>query len=247
MKTTNSVFLALALALAAISASAAPADPGDIAVLQKLKRMYPSTRFTSVARAPIAGLYEVVMGQNVAYVGADGRHFLFGHLFDMRTQKDLTAAKLVHSERATPAASRVRFDELPLRDAIKRVQGEGSRQLAVFSDPKCPYCTRLDEALAQLDNITIYTFLVAWISPDSRAAAQAAWAHAVPDRADDTAVLDRNLELANRVGLRATPMMIAIDGRVLDGARQAAEIDAWLSPGTRPVSLRTPTHKESQP
>ena len=66
--------------------------------MQKLKGLYPATRFTSVTGTPIDGVYEVVMGQNVAYVGGDGRHFLFGHLFDMRTQQDLTAAKLAQSD-----------------------------------------------------------------------------------------------------------------------------------------------------
>ncbi|EXI72126.1 MAG: hypothetical protein AW10_04263 [Candidatus Accumulibacter appositus] len=30
------------------------------------------------------------MGQNVAYTDASGRYFVFGHLFDMQTQRDLT-------------------------------------------------------------------------------------------------------------------------------------------------------------
>ena len=37
--------------------------------------MYPATQWTAVTRTPIAGVYEAVMGGNVAYVGSDGRHF----------------------------------------------------------------------------------------------------------------------------------------------------------------------------
>ena len=151
----------------------------------------------------MTGVYEVVMGSNIAYVGGDGRHFLFGHLFDMRTQTDLTAPKLTLAERAAPDASdalpKISFASLPLADAIKTVHGDGSRVLAVFSDPNCPYCKVLEGELGKLDNVTLYTFLLPWISPD-RQAAEAAWARAVPARAHDTAVLDRNLALAAQGG-----------------------------------------------
>ena len=86
MKTKTNALVAIALAIASTVALAGPPDPGATALLQKLKGLYPATRFTSVTGTPIDGVYEVVMGQNVAYVGGDGRHFLFGHLFDMRTQ-----------------------------------------------------------------------------------------------------------------------------------------------------------------
>ena len=88
----------------------------------------------------------------------------------------------------------------------RRVKGGGcagrSRCSAI---PNCPYCKLLDDELAKLDNVTIYTFLLPWVSPESRRAAEAAWARAHPERAQDSAVLDRNLRLAAQVGLRGTP------------------------------------------
>ena len=118
-------------------------------------------------------------------------------------------------------------------DAIKTVHGDGSRVLAVFSDPNCPYCKALDDELSKLANVTLYTFLLPWINPD-RQAAETAWARAVPERAHDTAVLDRNLALAAEVRLRGTPLLIAQDGRVSEGAKPAAEVEAWLNAGERP-------------
>ena len=130
----------------------------------------------------------------------------------------------------TPAEARqVNFATLPLQDAVKMVKGDGSRLLAVFSDPRCPYCKALDEELAKLDNVTVYTFLLPWLGPESRPVAEALWADAVPDRANDTTVLDRNLKLASQLGLRGTPMLIASDGRVSEGARSAEALDAWLT------------------
>ena len=244
MKTKTDVLVAIALAIASTVALAAPPDPRATAMLQKLKGLYPATRFTSVSGTPIDGVYEVVMGQNVAYVGGDGRHFLFGHLFDMRTQKDLTADKLISDGKSAAQARRVNFATLPLHDAVKTVKGDGSRLLAVFSDPRCPYCRALDEEIAKLDNVTVYTFLLPWLSPESRPAAAALWAAAVPERANDTAVLDRNLKLASQLGLRGTPMLVASDGRVSEGARSAEALDAWLTPEGREVAERTSAVKE---
>lgn len=244
MKTKTDVLLGIALAVASTVALAGPVDPGATALLQKLKELYPATRFTSVTGTPIDGVYEVVMGQNVAYVGGDGRHFLFGHLFDMRTQQDLTAARHGQRDDASEETRRVNFATLPLSDAVKRVKGDGSRVLAVLSDPRCPYCKALDEELAKLDNLTVYTFLLPWLSPESRPAAAALWAAAVPERANDTAVLDRNLKLASELGLRGTPMLIAGDGRVSEGARGAEALDAWLTAKSREAVSRPSVDKE---
>ncbi len=240
MPMTKPMVAALLLAWAALALAA---DPDAIALLERLKSMYPATQWTSVTRTPIPGVFEALMGSNLAYVGSDGRHFLFGHLFDMRTQTDLTAPKLAAAEDTSADAPapppKVSFNALPLTDAIKTVHGKGERVLAVFSDPNCPYCKMLDAELAKLDNVTLYVFLLPWISPD-RTAAQAAWAHAVPERAHDTAVLDRNLRLAAQVGLRGTPLLIAGDGRLSEGAKPATELEAWLGSGANQVRVTNP-------
>jgi hypothetical protein len=116
------------------------------------------------------------MGRNLAYVGSDARYFLFGHLYDMREQRDLTADRL-------EAARRIDFASLPLADAITTVRGDGSRVLAVFSDPDCPYCRKLEQELAKLDNVTVHTFLypLGELHPEARQRAIAVWC--APDRA----------------------------------------------------------------
>jgi thiol:disulfide interchange protein DsbC len=241
MPKTKPIVAALLLASTSLAFAA---DPDEIALLERLKRMYPATQWTAVTRTPMAGVYEAVMGSNLAYVGSDGRHFLFGHLFDMRTQTDLTAPKLATAERISrdpsEALPKISFAALPLNDAIKVVHGNGSRVLAVFSDPNCPYCKVLDGELAKVDNVTLYTFLLPWISPD-RTAAETAWARAVPERAHDTALLDRNVRLATQVGLRGTPLLIAGDGRLSEGAKPAAELEAWLNAGESPDRTANPS------
>lgn len=213
-------------------------------VLERLKQNYPNTRFTSIQASPLPGLYEVVMGENIAYTDAAGRYFIFqGHLFDMETQVDLTAA------RQPPVAPRTttKKSEFPaafLGNAIKTVKGDGKRQLAVFTDPDCPYCKRLEDELARLDNVTIYRFMYPLDSlhPEAKAKTVAVWCS--PQREDAWNKLiatgkpprliacnnpiNDNLVLGSRLGVVGTPTLIAGDGRLLPGAAPAARIDAWL-------------------
>ena len=233
----------LRLAAALLVHAAAQAAPADTdAVLAALKQKYPLTTFTSVAPSPVQGLYEVVMGRRVAYTDSAGRYFLYGSLVDMKTNDDLTAARMED-------LSRVDIRRLPLRDAIVRVNGRGRRALYVFSDPDCPYCRRLEPELDKLDDVTIYVFLYPLESLHSDAArkAQSIWCeadekkrlelwHRVVSKTQEVATaecpnpLQRNLALGESLGLRGTPTLIAADGRTLPGMASAAAIEDWLHP-----------------
>jgi thiol:disulfide interchange protein DsbC len=218
-------------------------DPDPVARIEAtLKAAYPATSFRGIRPTPLPGIYEVTMGRNLAYVGGDARHFLFGHLYDMREQRDLTADRL-------EAARRIDFASLPLADAITTVHGDGSRVLAVFSDPDCPYCRKLEQELARLDNVTVHTFLypLAELHPEARKRAIAVWC--APDRAaawqalmlDRNAPLaaecahpiDRNIELARKLGVEGTPALFDVQGRHLAGAAPAQRIEAFLDAGDR--------------
>ena len=165
------------LSLLALTLSvAAQADEARTALAQRLQERYPATPIERVQPSEIPGLYEVMIGRNPAYTDATGRYFVFGHLFDLQTQRDLTAERL-------QAEQRVAFAELPLSDAIRTIRGAGERVLAVFSDPDCPYCRRLEEELAKVDNLTVYTFAypLESLHPQARDKAVAVWCAA--DRA----------------------------------------------------------------
>jgi thiol:disulfide interchange protein DsbC len=139
-------------------------------IAERLQSLYPATRFGAVNTTPWPGVFEVVMGANLAYVDESGQYFLFGHLFDMKAQRDLTAER-------KDALARVDFAALPLADAVKDVRGNGARTLAIFSDPDCPYCLKLETEIKSLTDVTIYTFLmpIASLHPGARSKAIAVW------------------------------------------------------------------------
>ena len=220
--------------------AAAPTDAS--ALVERLHALYPSTRFGAIHPTVWPGVFEVAMGANLAYVDATGRYFLFGHLYDMSQQRDLTAER-------KDAMARIDFGSLPLADALTEVRGNGTRTLAIFSDPDCPYCRRLEAELRGLDDVTIHTFLMplASLHPAAHGKAVSVWCatdriatwqalmlrDALPPQADCPHPVDRNVALGEQLGINGTPTLIAGDGRVLAGAASRDQIEAWLS---RPVA-----------
>jgi len=231
------------LAGIAVTSLARAGDPAPVDRIEAaLKAAYPATSFRDIRPTPLPGIYEVSMGRNLAYVGSDGRYFLFGHLYDMREQRDLTADRM-------EAARRIDFASLPLADAITTVRGNGARVLAVFSDPDCPHCRRLEQELARLDNITVHTFLypLAELHPEARQRAIAVWcapdraiawnalmmAGKAPPAAECAHPIDRNIALARKLGVEGTPALFDVRGRHLAGAAPAQRIEAFLAEGER--------------
>ena len=211
-------------------AASAVVAPGDAeAMLTLLRTKLPSTSFTSVTKSRFPGLFEVVMGQNIAYVEPTGRFFIFGHVYDIENRQDL-------SQDVLDSANRIDVSKLPLGDAIKVVTGAGEHTLVVFEDPDCPYCRQIETSIGKLENVTVYTFLMPLVQlhPESVAKSKAIWCS--PDRAkawraymtggvlpgataacNDTPI-DRNLKLAAGLGITGTPTLVFQNGKKVPGA-----------------------------
>ena len=247
IKLRTALAVALIGATIALPGAAQTRAPTPESIVERLQSLYPATRFGEVNPTPWPGVFEVAMGANLAYVDSSGQYFLFGHLYDMKAQRDLTAER-------KDSLARVDFAALPLADALKEVRGTGARTLAIFSDPDCPYCRRLEAEMKGLTDVTIYTFLmpIASLHPEARAKAIAVWCskdrigawHAMMWRDEKVSAaecphpVDRNVALGDRLGVSGTPTLVAADGRVLPGAASNAQIEAWLARST--VSAEAP-------
>ncbi len=137
-------------------------------VKKAFEQRFPGIEVNSVSATPVAGLYEVQIGMDLLYADAQVNYVLQGSLIDARERIDLTAAKL---EKLTATS----FASLPLQHAVKQVTGNGKRQMAVFEDPNCGFCKRLHAALKDVDDVTVYSFLLPILSPDSEVKARNIW------------------------------------------------------------------------
>lgn len=218
-----------------LSSGIAVAD--EAGIRKAMQAVYPKIKVESVAKTPFAGLYEVFIDGQIIYTNENFSWFIAdGRLVDAKSKKELTSSRLEE-------LTKVDFDTLPLNQAIKVVRGNGSRKLAVFSDPDCPFCKKLEQQeLLPLTDVTIYTFLfpLEKLHPDAFNKSKAIWC--APDRVKawhdwilneqiakgDTncdTPLDKNAALGRKLGITSTPTLIFADGKRMLGAYPSAEIE----------------------
>ena len=197
------------------------------------KKIGANAKIKSVSPSPIPGIYEVLVGNDVFYTDANSKYLIQGEIIEIATGKNITEQKQAD-------LNRIKWSELTPSNALKAVRGNGSRQLAIFSDPNCGYCKRLEKSLQQLDNVTIYTYLIPILSPDSAQKSKQIWCSADPQKAyidwmingiapsgksDCATPLDKNMAFAKTYGITGTPTIFFTDGSRFPGAVQITDIE----------------------
>jgi thiol:disulfide interchange protein DsbC len=219
-------------------------EPAAAAAIRKnlAARLPQMPAIDEVRALPLAGnssLYEIRVGQDIFYTDAQGRHLIQGQIIDLESKRNLT-------EERTEQLTAVRFQDLPFDDAFTIRRGKGERQLAVFSDPECGYCRRLERELADIDNVTIHIFLYPVLGQQSTEKAQAVWCTAPEQRARawldwmlkgtppaaqancpqrSLDALARNLEFGRKHRIQGTPTLFFSDSTRAPGALTARQIE----------------------
>lgn len=201
------------------------------------KKIGAGLKIKTVSPSPIAGVYEVLVGNDLFYTDANSKYLFQGEIIEIATGKNIT-------EQRQADLNRIKWTELAPANALKVVRGNGSRQLAIFSDPNCGYCKRLDKALQQLDNVTVYTYLIPILSPDSAQKSKQIWCSPDPQKAytdwmvngiapsgkgDCTTPIDKNMAFAKTYGITGTPTIFFTDGSRYPGAVQISDIEKKFS------------------
>ena len=182
---------------------------------------------------------EAVVDNRIFYLTADGRYLLGGPLIDIKANENLTQA---HLDRINA----IPFDSLPLDRAIKRVKGDGSRRIAIFEDPDCPYCKKLEQEMQSVDNLTAYIFLypIEQLHPGASGKSKAIWCARDRIKAWDDAIrtgaapagpadcdnpIENNLAYGREHGINGTPTAILANGHRLVGAVSRDELERKLT------------------
>jgi thiol:disulfide interchange protein DsbC len=233
------IFLALALPVSAQEPTRTDAAARELAaVKQLLEAKFPGAPIRNVSRSPYFGLYEAQLDERMLYTDGKVNYVIVGSVYDTATRTNLT-------ERRLKLMNRIAWDSLPLELAIKKVKGDGSRKLAIFSDADCPYCKRLEAEMKGLDNVTIYTFLypidqlhpdsarksaMIWCSPDRIKAWDEWFANGkLPDNKGDCATpIAQTALLGQKYHVNATPTLVFADGSIAPGALPLDQIEAEM-------------------
>ncbi len=210
------------------------------ALKNTLQTKVPQMKIESITKSPLPGLYEVVANGAVFYVDEKGQFLIVAdRVLDLDAKKDIL-------EERVNRLTAVHFDALPLDLAFKKVKGTGKRRIAVFSDPDCPYCRRLEQDLKKINDVTIYTFLlpIEQLHPSAADKARSVWC--APDRQKtwDNLMLnnvnpaagktcenpvDRIAAFAEQKHINATPTLFLADGTRIAGAKSADELDRLIN------------------
>lgn len=224
-------------ALAALLGAAAHAEV-DASVAETIKASLkagnPKASYGEVRESPIDGVYEVDVdgGNNTLFVSADGKHFIYGDLYEMGGGKMVN----VSEQRRTSQRAKI-MDSQNIDDMIVfSPKGKTKAHIYVFTDVDCGYCRKLHNDMPKLNALGIEVRYLAYprAGLNSLSYRKAATAWCAKDRQKTLTALKNNenvplnvcannpvardYKLGNDViDVRGTPTIVFEDGTVVPG------------------------------
>jgi thiol:disulfide interchange protein DsbC len=244
------LILCAALALAHSAGAAAAATVGATAATAEapaadprpalLKLLPAGSKLEDLRPSPIPGIYEYMQGAEISYLTADGKYFIDGNVYDMKSRDNLTEALRTHARVAL-------INSVPESEMLIFSPANPKYTITVFTDVDCAYCRKLHSQMAELNRLGIrvrYMFYprtgpnteswkkaeVVWCSPNRNEALTRAKAGATLDLSKICAPtpVKREYELGENIGVRGTPAIVTENGDYISGYMEPHELLAQL-------------------
>src|ERR1700690_187644 len=219
-------------AATAATAEQPPADP-RIALLKLLPA---GSKLEDLRPSPIAGIYEYAQGAEISYLTADGKYFIDGNLYDMKSRDNLTEALRTRARVAL-------INAVPESEMLIFSPANPKYTITVFTDVDCAYCRKLHSQIAEINRLGIrvrYMFFprtgpgteswrkaeVVWCSANRNEAMTRAKAGAALDMNKVCAPtpVKREYELGENIGVRGTPAIVTENGDYISGYMEPREL-----------------------
>jgi thiol:disulfide interchange protein DsbC len=203
--------------------AATPADP-RIEIASKI----PGTRVEDLRTTPIAGIYELTRGTEIAYVTPDGKYAISGDLFELAKNENLTESRR--------RDARVKLiGTIPESDMLVFGPRDPKYTVTVFTDVDCAYCRQLHSQIAQYNQLGIrvrYLFFPrtgpnteswmkaeeVWCSSNrNEALTQAKKGLALTSKPCANNPVARHYALGQDFELKGTPAIVMADGELVPG------------------------------
>lgn len=235
---SRSLLLLLALALPVASMAAPPAPA---VVRQAMSGIAHGLPVTNIGPAPIPGFYQALVQGRMVYVSHDGKYVMAGVLFDARNPRNLTEARMREIRREALAT-------IPASDRLIYAPPHPKYTITVFTDIDCPYCRVFHQHIEQYNAEGIAVQYLFWPRNGLKAVpsgrdtpsyvkAVSVWCAKDRKKAFTDAKLGqptpaatcrnpvaREYHLGERIGIDATPTIVAEDGTLISGYLPPAQL-----------------------
>jgi thiol:disulfide interchange protein DsbC len=225
--------LALLLCATALQADETPDPRSDIA------SKIPGVRAEELRPSPIAGMYELTQGTDIAYVSSDGKYAINGDLIDLAKNDNLT-----ESRRRDARAKLI--GAIPETQMVVFGPRDPKYTVTVFTDVDCAYCRQLHSQIADYNRLGIkvrYLFYPrTGPNTESWTKAEEVWCSnnrndaltlakrgaALQTKACADNPVARHYALGRDFGLQGTPAIVLANGELIGGYMPPVELAQHL-------------------
>ena len=214
-------------ASAAETAKPVEQKAASTAIRAAIAKKFPDVSVDDVRPSPMAGIYEVTMGADVAYVSADGRFLIAGDMYEIGTRTNLTEA----GRQKSRVQALAKLDE---RDMIVFKPAKVKHTITVFTDVDCGYCRKLHGEIAELNERGVQVRYLAyprsgpgtadwkkmeavWCSMDRKKAITDAKAGREVKAQQCATPVAKQFKLGEELGVRGTPAIYTDNGDYIGG------------------------------
>jgi thiol:disulfide interchange protein DsbC len=246
------LFLALLLLLvnrawADPQKSAATVMPTQQEVTSILTPVFNHRNFTvfRIAPSPVSGLWEVILqidaGKTILYIDSSRRYFLGGPIMALQGMRNITEESLRSS-----GMPKVDPSQIPTDDALVVGNAGAPKRVVVFLSPVCRPCGEMLQIVKQISterkDVSFFLKLLPegpadesyWRSETIVARRSLALLEdslsgdKIPRPAAAVPQVGRTLEIAGRLGIRATPTILLGDGTLVEGVLSREALLGWI-------------------
>jgi thiol:disulfide interchange protein DsbC len=208
------------------------AEPDPRATILK---KFPEVSIDDIQPSPVAGIYQIPMGADMAYVSSDGKYLFAGDLFEVDTRANIT-------ERSRAGNRTKLLARLDDRDMIVFSPKDVKHTITVFTDVDCGYCRKLHGQIEQLTKLGVRVRYAAyprsgpgtddwrkmeavWCAKDRQVAiTQAKLGQVVKGDNCGATPVSKQFELGEDLGVRGTPAIFTRSGDYIGGYLPPADL-----------------------
>jgi len=202
---------------------------------ERLNKRLPGIDVNSLVETQMPGLYEMVSDGRIYYVDESAEYLIDGSLIRLEDRQNITDQRLggIHMGLIEAVEEKNML--------IYEPEEESNRSITVFTDISCGYCRRLHAELDTLldEGVRVRYLLFpragigsqghkdlesVWCADDPQAAMTNAKAGGRIEPKSCANPIEEHVAIAQRLGLRGTPLIYTDSGEKIPGYREAAAL-----------------------